>query len=118
MDDPVKTGTKLVKGGFTKDDPRINRKGRPPGASDRLLALRDAILTIVEGPWPKRKKQVYLDAIAEKYPKQFVTLIAKILPSELKVHGDQRVEIMFPCDSPEELSRKAVEALKRAKEET
>jgi hypothetical protein len=87
------------------------------GARDRVLALREAILDVVEGPWSKGDQRAYLKVLAEKYPVAFAGLLGRLLPKKMEVEGEQRVDIMFPCDSPEELSRKAVEALRRAREE-
>jgi hypothetical protein len=77
-----------------------------------VLAFREAILDIAEGPWSKEERRAYLKVLAEKHPKQFTTLIAKILPKEIKGEGEQPVHVMFPCDSAVDLGRRLHEAMR------
>jgi hypothetical protein len=101
---------------FTKGDPRINRQGKAVGCLDRITHLRNTILDASEEMEPGERR-TFVQKLAKEYPVAFAGLLGRLLPNKVEVEGNQRLDIMFPCDSPEDLARKTQEAMARAKKE-
>ncbi len=67
--------------------------GRPPGAANKLTkALKDMIL----GALDEAGGQSYLTEQAKKNPKAFLSLLARVLPTQLEGSVDVRYVALIP----------------------
>lgn len=75
--------TKVVQGAAKRKPPAAG-KGRPKGSQNKVTkALKEMIL----GALDEMGGQAYLESQAREYPVAFLTLLGKVLPSEMRL-GD------------------------------
>jgi hypothetical protein len=65
-----------------------NLKGRPPGCLNKNSILVNDLRSMVLTALNNKGGITYLEEQAEKNPKAFMTLLAKILPNNVSVSGD------------------------------
>lgn len=75
-----------------------NGKGRPKGATNKTTkALKDMILGALNGAGG----QDYLQRQAEENPASFLTLIGKVLPSEINNSGAIDIRVTYEQSKPQ-----------------
>jgi hypothetical protein len=80
---------------FVKNDPRINRRGRPKGSRDKMSdALVDAFLA----DWMVHGKES-IERVREKDPSTYVRVAFAMMPKEIK----QEVEVLDTTDHASEI---------------
>ncbi|HUU92556.1 MAG TPA: hypothetical protein VM238_15260 [Phycisphaerae bacterium] len=92
---------------FTAGDGRINRRGLNRGHWHKAVMLREQIVEICLSAISKDDKRTYIEALAAEHPRAFATLIAKILPAEVKVEAAVDLTAAMRDMSDEELERLA-----------
>lgn len=78
---------------FKKDDPRINRGGRPKGARNRLTEFKEEFLRALQ----ERKEEMW-DVKKTKYA-HLLRVWASIMPKDLK-HSGQPTNITYISHTP------------------
>ena len=80
---------------FTKGQPTLNPKGRPPGPTLPTLILRDALVLAAQragGDGPEGLVN-YLQGVATTHPAAFMPVLARVLPLQIEARGSGHVTI-------------------------
>ena len=87
-------------GRFRKGDPRPPGAGRKPGSLNRTTrTVKEAI----QAAFDNVGGQKWLEKLAEEDPKSFATLLAKLVPTDVKIEAKPVYNLINALPDPEEL---------------